>query len=122
MAAGHQRRQSDRFLHGLDFHVVAAESLSMSEKAGVFALANVVVSPAGSGYANMLFCKPQTKLVEIFNPAYVDTPAWLLCNELGLDYHYLRGEAHSQNIAPIKADIRVDIDHLSALLHLAGIR
>ena len=109
------------FLRGLGFHVVIAESLSLAEKSAVYAAADVVVSPAGSGFANMMFCKPRTKLIEIFNPIFLQGPSWLLCNELDLDYYYLLGEECCQKAAPIKADIRVSMDHLSDILNLAGI-
>ena len=109
-------------LEPLGFCVVAAETLSLAEKALLFRSAEVVVFPAGSGYANILFCEPGTSVIEMFNPAFVAASTWALSNELTLNYYYVLGEPHhAKDLAPIALDIAVNIEVLAETLKLAGI-
>ena len=52
------------------FKEVFCEDLSMKEKIGIFRSAKVVVGPIGGGMANILFCKPDTKVISINSPEF----------------------------------------------------
>ncbi len=53
------------FLTKHGFHTVILEDLPIAEQARLFYHAKCIVSPHGSGLANLLFCQPQTKIIEI---------------------------------------------------------
>jgi hypothetical protein len=50
------------------------------------------VAPHGAGLANLLLCRPGTKVLELYEPNYVNTVYWYLSNHFGLDYYYMFGE------------------------------
>jgi capsular polysaccharide biosynthesis protein len=52
----------------------------------------VVVGAHGAGLANLLFCTPGTKVLELFAPRCVNLCYWVISNHAGLNYHYLLGE------------------------------
>lgn len=109
------------FLRLFGFSVVLAETMTIAEKAALFARAEVVVFPAGSGYVNVTFCPPGAVIIELFNPAYLDVPTWALCDQIDLIYYYCLGEESNDNGAPISFDMIVNISHLAETLRSAGI-
>ncbi len=48
-----------------NFEIVEAENLSWREQADLFASGSVIVAPHGAALANIVFCKPGTRVVEI---------------------------------------------------------
>ncbi len=59
--------------------------MSIPEQTMLFAQADVVVGEQGSGFTNILFSKPGTKIYEIFQ-AMVDNCFWWQSQVLGLQY------------------------------------
>lgn len=55
----------------LGFEVIAAERLSFAEQLELFASADCVVAAHGAGLANIVFCRPGTKIVEIISEDYL---------------------------------------------------
>jgi capsular polysaccharide biosynthesis protein len=109
------------------FEEVVADQLSIPEQAETFASASVVVGPHGAGLTNLVFCKPQTKVVEFFAPRYIQPAYFMLANQCRLSYHYLvgRGEPPATWSWPesdgAQDPIEVDPDQLVALLRKAGL-
>ncbi|WP_409341770.1 glycosyltransferase family 61 protein [Paenibacillus sp. MBLB4367] len=112
-------------LRPLGFKLVHLELYSVVQQAQVFSSAKLIVSPHGSGLTNLIFCRPGTKVVELFAPSFPVYVFWLICNQLELDYYYLFGEGER---APDKVDpahgfddIEIDIEKFKSVLELAGI-
>jgi capsular polysaccharide biosynthesis protein len=70
--------------HG--FNHVHSEVLSWRDQVAMFATARVVVAPHGAGLANLVFCRPGTRVVEFFHPDYVNPSYERLSKVAGLDY------------------------------------
>ncbi len=68
------------------FVKLRAEELTWAEQINAFRQAKVVVGPHGAGLANLVFCRPGTRVVELFNRAYVNGLYWRLAALRGLDY------------------------------------
>lgn len=81
-----------KFLNKFGFKSVTLESMSVAEQASLLADAKVVVAPHGSGLTNIVFCRPGTKVIEIFSQNFVYHCYWLVSNLVGLEYYYLIGE------------------------------
>jgi hypothetical protein len=92
----------ERLIHA-GFVKLCLEDFSVSEQAAVFAQAETIIMPTGGGLANMTFCEPGTKIIELFNPAYLPTFSLPLTSGLDLRYFALTGErtndssGHSDN-------------------------
>jgi capsular polysaccharide biosynthesis protein len=112
--------------HG--FEVIKSEGLSMWEQAELMASCEAVVAPHGGGLSNLVFCRPGTKVIEIFSPELVAGYFWKLCNQLNLDYYYILGhglpetqdEDYQQTWNP-RADIVVDLSSLRETLEMSGL-
>lgn len=113
-----------KFLDSQGFKTVFLEELSVLEQVTTFANAEIVVAPHGSGLANLVFCSPNTKIIEIFSPNYVRTYYWMISQKLQLQHCYLLGKRFNcpslsalmyQN--SLTEDILVDIDSLKLILH-----
>ncbi len=113
------------FLLKRGFEKVFAEELSFREQVNLFASAEAIVAPHGAGLANLIFCQPNTPIVEIFSPEYVNGCFWALANHVDLNYWYLLGqgarppEFHDPH--NVEKDIEVDLAQLEKTLEKAGI-
>lgn len=123
------------FLEKLGFKNLVLESLSVTEQAKIFAEAKVVVAPHGGGLTNIVFCKPGTKVIEIFSPNYLSLSYWQISNHIGLDYYYLLGQGLAPKLpedmsyylqrkdflADLQKDILINIKNLEKLMKLAEV-
>jgi capsular polysaccharide biosynthesis protein len=107
------------------FRKVYLETCSLSEQVELFSHADVIVAAHGASMANLVFCAPHTKVVEIFNSEYVNPCYWGVAQQVALDYGYLLGEGEFtgvvQNMARFGDDIRVSLFHLEEMLALFGL-
>ncbi len=115
-------------LDKLGFVTIAAESMSIEKKISLMYSAKVVLTLYGGGCTNLLFCRPGTKVIEIFTPNNVGMPYYIMSHHLGLEYYYLIGDGlECSYLRKIIYDIDgfedtiVNIDSLKALLNMAGI-
>lgn len=111
----------------LGFQAIVLESMPFSEQVATLAAAQVIVAPHGGGLTNLAFCRPGTKVVEIFSPDYINGCYWLLGHQVGIEYYYFLGEtleaketdSSEQNRGD--RDIWVDLPSLLELLEFAGV-
>jgi capsular polysaccharide biosynthesis protein len=76
----------------LNFRPFYAEDHSIRETAAVFAAADAIAGVHGSGFANLAFCSPDTKVIDILAPKHLDPYYWILANFTGSAYSYIFGE------------------------------
>lgn len=115
-------------LSPLGFQTVYLEELSVLEQVVLFANAEIVVAPHGSGLTNLVFCSPNTTVIELFSPRYVRTDYWIISQQLQLQHYYAIGE--SFDCLPLRQvmyqnslteDILVNIESLKKILTAAQI-
>lgn len=114
------------FLRRFGFEKHVLRGLSVKEQATLFASATVVIAPHGAGLANLAFCSPGTKVIELFSPSWPQPTYWELSNCLGLDYYYSIGRSdgasvHSNPKWTPTPDYSANLDSLSKLMALAGL-
>lgn len=71
------------------FKSVVSSKYSILEKIRMFSQAKVVVSATGAGLISMFFCKPGTKIIEIFHEGFVIEPFYDIATKIDLDYDYI---------------------------------
>lgn len=104
-------------LEPLNFQIVHPEKLTVSEQARLFADAEFIVGPHGAGFTNIVFCKPGTKVIDMFAPQWINPCYWILADALNLNYGYIIGEKNEGMITENKgADIKIDIEKFKVLL------
>ncbi|TXK21071.1 glycosyltransferase family 61 protein, partial [Pontibacter qinzhouensis] len=80
--------------HGFDN--IISSKYSIIEKIQMFSRAEVVIGASGAGLINMLFCKPGTKLIEIFSEGFILEPFYDIAPKIGLDYDYVICKGNSK--------------------------
>ena len=112
-----------KLLGQFGFTTVTPETMSVAQQAQLFAQADIIVAPHGSGLANLAFCSPGTTVVECFSPHYLRTDYWMISQYLRLNHYYLVGEGFTcdalrQLMYPseLTEDFSVDITALRSLL------
>lgn len=117
------------FLTEYGFESVSLSNLSVRSQAHLFHNANVIISPHGAGLTNLIFCKPSTKVIEIFLPPE-NNGNWggtgdfyNLSNQLKLNYFYLLSDEECTSFAETIDERRMKIDtsRLKEILYVAGI-
>jgi capsular polysaccharide biosynthesis protein len=81
------------FLSPFGFYAFEMESLSVQEQANVFANAEMIIAPHGAGLTNLVFCQPQTTVVELVSPHYIRHYYGVISQQLGLKHYTLQAEA-----------------------------
>lgn len=101
------------------FAKVRLEQLTWPEQINAFRHAKLVVGPHGAGLANLAFCPPGTRVVELFNRAYVAGGFWRLADLCGLDYRPVVSagtEPMAHSPAGNRLDITADLEAVRAAL------
>jgi hypothetical protein len=101
----------EAMLNERGFESVECEKLSVQEQADIFSSANVVVGAHGAALTNLVFCRPGTRVVELFSPAYVNPCYRDLCVAaelrhaavIGSGKDWVLSERHDLPSAPITA-------------------
>lgn len=83
------RRESEiqGWLRGVGFEVFDAGETSLRQQARTFAGAEVVVGIHGAAMTNLMFCRPGTRVVEIFGWRYVNPCYRFLASAVGARHH-----------------------------------
>ncbi|HVU32057.1 MAG TPA: glycosyltransferase family 61 protein [Opitutaceae bacterium] len=92
------------------FVQVRLEDRTLAGQAALFANADCVVMPTGGGLANLVFCRPGTRVVELFSPAYLPMFSAILAGPLHLDYRAIVGRHPSGVVGHSDGGGRDDID------------
>ncbi len=85
-------------LSALGFAAIQPEKLSFDEQAMMFSQAEFVVSEFGAAMANLMFCRPGTKVVEIIAEGQQDPWSVHLCAMLELTYVVLFQRQSEQDL------------------------
>lgn len=73
--------------YGFEIHYLS--EMAVSDEAKLFNSARLVVGIQGSGFANLVYCEPGTKVLQIFPETYVRHIDYDICNKKNLEFHYL---------------------------------
>ena len=113
----------DRLMAESGFIMVYLEEMTFLEQVSLFANAKTIVAPHGSGLTNLVFCPPDTRVVELFSPNYMRTDYWMISQQLHLQHYYVVGNnfgcSSLRNLMyqnSLTEDILVNIDALKLIL------
>lgn len=113
------------FLAERGFESITLENLSVMEQAQLLSEAEAVVAPHGAGLTNIVFCQPETKIIELLHHSAVNEMYWVISNSIGLDYSYIltEGEHPEDFVDPYEnfADLSFSLDSIKCLLDEIGL-
>lgn len=112
-----------KYLEQYDFVPISLEEWTIAQQIQLFASAKAIVGPHGAGLANLAFCEPGTRVIEIFHAEHIVPTYWMISNHNALDYYMLYGQGRPDPAVHFlgSEDIYVDIDRLDQTLKLAGL-
>lgn len=102
----------ESILHKFGFKTYTTEDLRVSEQVSLFNNAEVVIGAHGAGLTDMIWSS-NVHVIEIFNNV-VKPPYFQISDELGHEYHPVRGKSVNNN--GYNSNICVDTDELRGLL------
>ena len=76
------------FLEAYNVKAIYPEEYSIQEQATLFSNASLVIATHGAGLTNIVFCKPGTKIIELYGQ-YMESCYWCISNVCELDYYIL---------------------------------
>ena len=86
----------------------------MREQILLFQSADFIIGPHGAGLANLLFCEPGTKVIELMPSTEMRPFFWLIARKLGL-VHGMQFCSSTPDQG-FQGGVTVDIDKLEALI------
>ena len=89
---------------------------SVKTQIETFANAKLVLGIHGAGLANILWCQPGTKVIEIFHPNFAPWCYAILANQLGMDYYCMGRQPGLMEIESRAANVPVDWQYLLELV------
>jgi capsular polysaccharide biosynthesis protein len=112
-------------LSGVGFEPVELSKLSLQGQIDLFVNAEAIVAPHGAGLTNLIYCEPETVVIEFFSPNYVNACYYALSSQLKLNYYYLIGEGNrpAEGTDPHLAgdDITIKPEYLLQIMARAGL-
>jgi capsular polysaccharide biosynthesis protein len=78
-------------LEHFGFRVVAMEALTLDDQIRTMQRARYVIGEHGAGVANIMFCHPGARVLELFNPSCPQPAHWVLASLFDLGYGYVVG-------------------------------
>ena len=85
-------------LASLGVQAVEPQDLPFHEQVALFANADVIIGTHGAGLANIVFCKPNSQVVELIPSEYRNKCYWALAGNIPLRYSYIIGEKSGRKI------------------------
>lgn len=106
------------------FESVVLSQKTLSEQAQLFRDANVIVAAHGTGLANLMFSKPNTRVIEILNQAYQHKTYEILSYFYKLKYHSFTLPIYvpitlAGNSVDIHIPVTIDTHTLQSILEIA---
>ncbi|WHX98459.1 glycosyltransferase family 61 protein [Neobacillus sp. DY30] len=79
-------------LNDYGFKIIFPETMSVQKQIEIFQSAKIIVSAHGAALANLVFCEPGTRVVELFASSYIEMHYWLISRLMNLDYRFIIGK------------------------------
>jgi Glycosyltransferase 61 len=79
-------------LEDYGFKSISPEAMSVQKQIEVFHSAKIIVGAHGAGLANLVFCDPGTRVIELFASSYIEPHYWLISRLMNLDYRFIIGK------------------------------
>ncbi|HLS10511.1 glycosyltransferase family 61 protein [Lentibacillus sp.] len=110
-----------KLLNKKGFKKVVLSSLTVQEQIDIFSSAKVIISPNGAGLANIMFCQPGTKIIQLFTST--SDEFMKIGQYLGLDYYFLkcRNANPGSRAHEVIKNLVVNVKKLSRILEDEGV-
>ena len=91
------------------FQRYCLSNMSVADQIALYHHATDIISVHGAGLTNIIFCKPQTRIIEIFQTHY-DVMYWALSQMLDLNYQYINAIDGNVLFNPLHQGTSISLD------------
>lgn len=95
---------------------VFLEDMSLLEQYRLFKDIDLIISSHGAGLANLVFCKKNTKVIELFSKDYIEACFYRISKSIDLNYNFIMHESEN-----INNDIIADISKIESILQTCAL-
>lgn len=108
------------FLSSYDFEIFYFEELPVMQQVLIFSEALIVISSHGSVFTNLVFSKPGTIVIDIFNETHTNPCFWIIAQYVGLNYYYFSGKSVPLNQNPKSDNTVINMEQFKNFFHRIG--
>jgi capsular polysaccharide biosynthesis protein len=105
-----------KILQPSGFEAYELSKMSVASQIRLFAGADGIVGIHGAALTNLSFCKPGTRVVELFASSWQLRMFESIANVRGLDYHAIVCRDHRTDVLGPRSDFSVPLDELASKL------
>ncbi len=99
-------------LHKYDIMTYQLENLTFREQIELFSNAEIIIGSHGSGFSNIVFCEPGTKVIDLFPKSFINPCFWSIANNVELHYTYILTDNIKNNNNPQHDDIYITSEQM----------
>jgi hypothetical protein len=107
-------------LQKYDFTIIEDKQRTIAEQAEIYYNASILIGPHGASFANIIWCKPGTRLIELFPVNYMPEYFRYLAHILDLNYSaYCFYPIQGYGLVDhsfVNDDVDVNVDHIDRFL------
>lgn len=104
-------------LRRYDFQIIEDKPRTIAEQCAIYKNASVIIGPHGASFTNLIWCEPDTQIIELFAPRYAPNYFLYLAQLMGLRYSAYSQETVSNfDMATTGDDISLSIPDLERTL------
>lgn len=98
-------------LKKLGYEVIEMTKHSLLEQMALFQSADSIITPHGAALSHLVFCKPETRVLEFFSHEYVNPCYFVISEQLQLRYAHLFGKKRANKKGgSLSTDPDIDLD------------
>jgi len=100
-----------KILYKNKFKILRLSDFSFIDQIAIFNSAKVIVGNHGAGFANLVFCKKNTKVIEFINKN-TSKPIKKISKDLKLNYSFIKGKAIGKDTKDQYTNVKISVNQL----------
>ena len=104
------------YLKNKGFKILSLSKFKIIDQIKIFNSAKIIVGNHGAGFANIVYCKKNTKVIEFTNK-YTAKVIKKVCSDINLNYFAIKGKQIGHNSKDQNNDIYLPINKLKNILN-----
>ena len=105
-----------KILYKNKFKILRLSDFSFKDQIAIFNSAKVIIGNHGAGFANLVFCKKNTKVIEFINKN-TSKPIKKISKDLKLNYSFVRGKTIGKDTKDQYTNVKISINQLKKKLN-----
>lgn len=106
-----------QMLEKYQFTIIEDKPRTIAEQMHLFGSADFIIGPHGAAFTNLLWCRPNTVVLELFAPGFVPRHFHYFAHVQKLDYHAYATESVSHSQHRVAQDIPVSVSDIEGFLN-----